>query len=57
MSVPAKLVKNIKLPDIGKVSKTYGIYNETELIYTFSSFTEAGGVYKIDMTNPEYPVQ
>ena len=54
MNEPAKHLGNIKLPDIGVIGKMEGKYNETEFIYSFSSFTEAGGLYRVMMDDPNF---
>lgn len=50
-SSPAKLLHEVKLPDIGTVVGISGKHDDTELLYKFSSFTDPGSAYRIDMAN------
>jgi prolyl oligopeptidase len=52
-SSPAKLLHEIKLPDIGTVVSISGKHDDSELIYKFMSFTDPGSSYRINMTNFE----
>jgi prolyl oligopeptidase PreP (S9A serine peptidase family) len=52
-SSPAKLLHDVQLPDIGTVVSISGKHDDTELLYKFSSFTDAGSSYRIDMTKFE----
>lgn len=46
---PANLLKDIKLPDIGSVMSVSGDHDRDELLYKFSSFTDPGSSYRVDM--------
>lgn len=42
---PAKMLHEIKLPEIGSIGKTVAHYNETEFFFRHSSFTDPGTLY------------
>ena len=48
---PAKHLNDVLLPDIGSVGKSVGHYNETELFFRFSSFTNPGTLFLLNMDN------
>ena len=50
-SVPAKLLNNIKLPDIGTVIGWHGKHDSDEFFFKFSSFTDPGSSYRVDMNS------
>ena len=52
-SAPAKHLHDVELPEIGTVGKTVGHYNETEFFFRFSSFTNPGTLYFLNMDNFE----
>ena len=50
--VPAKELTEIKLPDMGSVKGLTGKYNEKDLFFTFTSFSDPGSTYHVDMDMP-----
>ena len=48
-----KHLHDVSLPDIGTIISISGKHDDTELIYKFTSFTDPGSSYRIDMTNFE----
>ena len=46
---PAKFLTQIKLPDIGTIQSERGHYNEKEFFFKFTSFSDPGSIYRVDM--------
>ena len=53
MNVPANQIGEIELPGLGVVNEVAGKYNESDFYYSFSSFTNPGSFYKVDMNSFE----
>ena len=48
-SIPAKKLINIELPDIGTIVSSSGKHNGDEFFFKFSSYTDPGSSYRVDM--------
>jgi prolyl oligopeptidase len=48
-STPAKMLKEIDLPDIGSIVASHGKYDEKDFFFKFSSFTDPGSSWRVDM--------
>jgi prolyl oligopeptidase len=46
---PAKQIRDLPLPGIGTVASSFGEHDKKEFIYKFTSFTDAGSSYRVDM--------
>jgi prolyl oligopeptidase len=53
LSVPSKHIKDLELPGIGTVIGTSGKYNQSEFFYKFTSFTDPGSSYRVDLSTFE----
>ena len=52
-SVPAKELHSIQLPGIGSVVSSFGKCDSSEFFFKFSSFSDPGSAYRVDMTSFE----
>jgi len=50
-NTPANHLNDVQLPDIGSVGKSVGHYNETEFFFRFTSFTNPGTLFMLNMDN------
>jgi prolyl oligopeptidase PreP (S9A serine peptidase family) len=48
-SIPAKKLTNIELPEIGTIVSSVGKHDRNEFFFSFSSFTDPGSSYSVDM--------
>ena len=48
-SIPAQKLTNIELPDIGTIVNSVGKHNKEEFFFSFSSYTDPGSSYRVDM--------
>ena len=48
-SHPAKHLADIKLPDIGSVAALAGKHDSSEMMFKFTSFTDAGSAWRVDL--------
>lgn len=46
---PAKEVQDIPLPDIGTVASSFGKHDSNEFMFKFTSFTDPGSSWRVDM--------
>lgn len=49
----ATYIRDLELPDLGSVGGVSGYHDSDELFYSFSSFTDPGSQYKVNMTTFE----
>jgi len=49
IGTPLKYVRDIELPGLGSVKKTWG--NNTEFFFGYTSFSDPGSQYRVDMKN------
>jgi prolyl oligopeptidase len=48
-SSPAKHIKDVPLPGIGTVASSFGEHDKSEFMFKFTSFTDPGSSWRIDM--------